>query len=55
MQYSAAVVQEVGAPFTLTDVDLEAPAPAPHKGEVTKAVLTPLTALRRSRRPTNVE
>jgi aryl-alcohol dehydrogenase len=27
MQISAAVVQEVGAPFTLTDVDLQPPAP----------------------------
>src|ERR1700751_3768726 len=27
MQISAAVVQEVGAPFTLTDVDLQDPAP----------------------------
>ena len=27
MQISAAVVQEVGAPFTLTDVDLQEPAP----------------------------
>src|SRR5260370_17637038 len=27
MQISAAVVNEVGAPFTLSDVDLQAPAP----------------------------
>ena len=27
MQVSAAVVQEVGAPFTLTDVELQEPAP----------------------------
>ena len=27
MQISAAVVQEVGGPFTLSDVDLQAPAP----------------------------
>ena len=27
MQISAAVVQEVGAPFTLTDVELQEPAP----------------------------
>jgi aryl-alcohol dehydrogenase len=27
MQISAAVVQEVGAPFTLTDIDLQEPAP----------------------------
>src|SRR6202008_3750117 len=27
MQISATVVQEVGAPFTLTDVDLQEPAP----------------------------
>ena len=27
MQISAAVVQEVGAPFTLTEVELQEPAP----------------------------